>query len=76
LLGQHELHHLGFGAFQARQAAMKFRHHNKATILAVYPFYKDQQQYQSMAKRARDELNEMFARDIKALESDPDKGWD
>jgi hypothetical protein len=29
-----------------------------------------------MAKRARDELNEMFARDIKALESDPDKGWD
>jgi glutathione-regulated potassium-efflux system ancillary protein KefC len=76
MLGQHVLHHLGFGAFQARQAAMKFRHHNKTTILAVYPFYKDQQQYQSMAKRARDELNEMFARDIKALESDPDKGWD
>jgi glutathione-regulated potassium-efflux system ancillary protein KefC len=76
MLGQHALRQLGFGAYRARQAAMKFRHHNKATIVAVYPFYKDQQQYQSMAKRARDELNEMFARDIKALESDPDKGWD
>jgi glutathione-regulated potassium-efflux system ancillary protein KefC len=76
MMGQHVLHELGFGAYRARQAAMKFRQHNKATILAVYPFYQDRERYASMAKRARDELNEMFARDIKALESDPDKGWD
>jgi glutathione-regulated potassium-efflux system ancillary protein KefC len=76
MMGQHVLRELGFGAYRARQAAMKFRQHNKATILAVYPFYQDRERYASMAKRARDELNEMFARDIKALESDPDKGWD
>jgi glutathione-regulated potassium-efflux system ancillary protein KefC len=76
MMGQHVLRELGFGAYRARQAAMKFRQHNKSTILAVYPFYQDRERYASMAKRARDELNEMFARDIKALESDPDKGWD
>ncbi|MFL6673401.1 MAG: glutathione-regulated potassium-efflux system protein KefC [Massilia sp.] len=76
ILGQHVLRELGFGAYRARQAAMKFRQHNKRTVLAVYPFYKDQQQYASLAKRARDELNEMFARDIKAVDGDADKGWD
>jgi glutathione-regulated potassium-efflux system ancillary protein KefC len=75
-LGRDVLSELGFGAYQARQAALKFREHNKASLLAVYPYYKDQQQYASMAKRARDELHEMFARDIKALDTDADQGWD
>jgi len=75
-LGRQVLCELGFGAYRARQAALKFRVHNKTTLLAVYPFYKDQQQYLSMAKRARDELNEMFARDAKASENDPEKNWD
>jgi glutathione-regulated potassium-efflux system ancillary protein KefC len=75
-LGRDVLCELGFGAYQARQAALKFREHNKASLLAVYPYYKDQQQYASMAKRARDELHEMFARDIKALDTDADQGWD
>jgi glutathione-regulated potassium-efflux system ancillary protein KefC len=75
-LGRHALRELGFGAYRARQAALKFREHNKASLHAVYPFYKDQQQYASMAKRARDELDEMFARDVKAIESDAEQGWD
>jgi glutathione-regulated potassium-efflux system ancillary protein KefC len=75
-LGRRALSELGFGAYRARQAAMKFREYNLASLLAVYPFYKDQERYVSMAKRARDELEEMFARDMKALESDVEKGWD
>jgi glutathione-regulated potassium-efflux system ancillary protein KefC len=75
-LGRHVLHHLGFGAYRARQAAMKFRAHNKATLEAVYPFYKDQQQFVSMSKRARDELDDMFARDVQAIEGETGKGWD
>jgi glutathione-regulated potassium-efflux system ancillary protein KefC len=75
-LGRDVLSELGFGAYQARQAALKFREHNKASLLAVYPYYKDREQYASMAKRARDELHEMFARDIKALDTDADQGWD
>jgi glutathione-regulated potassium-efflux system ancillary protein KefC len=75
-LGREVLRELGFGAYRARQAALKFREHNKASLLAVYPFYKDQQQYVSMAKRARDELDEMFARDVKAIDSNAEQGWD
>lgn len=69
-LGRSVLQHLGFGAFHARQAAMKFRTHNIKTLHAVYPYYKDQEQYISMSAQARDELQQMFARDAEALKED------
>ncbi|MGZ8288051.1 MAG: glutathione-regulated potassium-efflux system protein KefC [Telluria sp.] len=75
-LGSRVLVELGFGASRARRAALKFRRHNKTSLDAVYPFYKDQQQYVSMAKRARDELHEMFARDVQGEDGDSGKGWD
>ncbi|GAA4032749.1 glutathione-regulated potassium-efflux system protein KefC [Actimicrobium antarcticum] len=70
-LGRQVLHQLGFGAFQARRAANKFRNHNIKTLLAVYPFYKDQTKMVSMAKQARDELQEMFSRDAQLREGEP-----
>jgi glutathione-regulated potassium-efflux system ancillary protein KefC len=76
LLGRRALCELGFGAYQARQAAFKFRQHNKATVLDVYPYYRDQKRYESLAKRARDELNQMFARDRAAREDDAERDWD
>jgi glutathione-regulated potassium-efflux system ancillary protein KefC len=75
-LGRQVLQTLGYGAFQARQAAMKFRAHNIASLHAVYPYYKDQEQYVSMARQARDELAEMFARDIESMKSGQFGGWD
>lgn len=75
-LGRQVLQTLGFGAYQARQAAMKFRAHNIASVHAVYPFYKDQEQYVSMARQARDELAEMFARDQESMKSGRSGGWD
>jgi glutathione-regulated potassium-efflux system ancillary protein KefC len=75
-LGRRALSLLGYGAYRAREATLKFREHNKASVDAVYPFYKDREQYVSMAKRARDELNEMFARDLKSYEKEAEKGWD
>jgi glutathione-regulated potassium-efflux system ancillary protein KefC len=75
-LGRRALSHLGWGAYRAREATLKFREHNKGSVHAVYPFYKDREQYVSMAKRARDELNEMFARDLKSYEKEAEKGWD
>jgi glutathione-regulated potassium-efflux system ancillary protein KefC len=74
-LGQHVLRHLGFGAFRARQAAQKFKLHNIKSLHAVYPYYKDQEQYISMARQSRDELNEMFGRDLKALQDERNSGW-
>ncbi|MBC7500431.1 MAG: glutathione-regulated potassium-efflux system protein KefC [Herminiimonas sp.] len=75
-LGQHVLRQLGFGAYRARQAALKFRAHNIKSLNAVYPFYKDQQQYVSLAKQAREELEAMFARDVDAIGNDKNQGWD
>ncbi|MDB5747525.1 MAG: potassium transporter KefC [Massilia sp.] len=75
-LGRRVLCQLGYGAYRAREATLKFREHNKATVDAVYPFYKDREQYVSMAKRARDELNQMFARDQKRYDNEADGGWD
>jgi glutathione-regulated potassium-efflux system ancillary protein KefC len=76
MLGRRALEQLGYNPFRARQAAMKFRQHNIATMDAVYPVYQDQDQFISMAKRAREELNEMFARDVKAQEDEDGQGWD
>ena len=65
---------LGYGAYRARVATLKFREHNKASVDAVYPIYKDRDEYVSAAKRARDELNDMFARDLESV--DDQKHWD
>jgi glutathione-regulated potassium-efflux system ancillary protein KefC len=75
-LGRRVLCQLGYGAYRAREATLKFREHNKASVDAVYPFYKDHEQYVSMAKRARDELNQMFARDQTRYDNEADGGWD
>ncbi|MBD8528610.1 MULTISPECIES: glutathione-regulated potassium-efflux system protein KefC [unclassified Massilia] len=75
-LGRRVLCQLGYGAYRARAATLKFREHNKASVDAVYPFYKDREQYASMSKRARDELNDMFARDLKNYEKESERGWD
>jgi glutathione-regulated potassium-efflux system ancillary protein KefC len=75
-LGRRVLQELGFGAYQARQTAMKFRAHNIKTMHAVYPHYKDQQQLVSLAKQAREELEEMFARDRQARDEPQKDGWD
>src|SRR3569832_378837 len=75
-LGRQTLQELGFSAYRARQASMKFRAHNIKSLLAVYPYYKDQQQFVSLAKQARAELEEMFARDIEATQTPRRNEWD
>lgn len=73
-MGRKALEQLGFGAFQARQASMKFRAHNLKTLHAIYPYYKDQQQMISLAAQARDELEAMFARDAEAAAGERSEG--
>ncbi|MFZ6843049.1 glutathione-regulated potassium-efflux system protein KefC [Undibacterium sp. RuTC16W] len=75
-IGRQVLQQLGFRAYQARLTALRFREHNVKTMHAVYPHYKDQQQMVSLAKQARDELEEMFARDREAREVAHKNGWD
>ena len=76
LLGRRVMQQLGVSAWQARQATMKFRAHTLKSLDDVYPYYRDQQQYVSMARQARDELEAMFARDAEARASQRKDGWD
>jgi len=73
MLGRRVMEELGFGAYLARQAAMRFREHNLKSVLAVYPYYKDREQYASMARRAREELHAMFERDFVAMRAEEDE---
>ncbi|EJN09782.1 glutathione-regulated potassium-efflux system protein KefC [Herbaspirillum sp. YR522] len=66
-MGRQVLQELDFGAYRARQAAMKFRAHNIKTLYNLYPHYKDQQQMVSMAAQAREELQAMFTGDREAM---------
>jgi glutathione-regulated potassium-efflux system ancillary protein KefC len=75
-LGQQALRKMGFGAYRARQAAMKFRAHNLQTLHDMYPHQKNQQEIVSIAKKAREELEEMFAHDRILREDMPASGWD
>ncbi len=76
MLGRQVLQQLGFDAYRARQAAQKFRAMNLKALAQVYPFYKDQEQYVSAAKQARDELEAMFALDAEAFEAESQQRWD
>lgn len=63
MLGRRVLEGLGLDAAEARAAAMKFRRHNIAAIDRFYPHYTDQKTMVSLARQARDELEEMFRQD-------------
>jgi glutathione-regulated potassium-efflux system ancillary protein KefC len=67
---------LGHNAYRVRQSALKFRKLNIANVNAVYPYYKDREQYVSMAKRAREELEEMIARDRRSQDGETRHDWD
>lgn len=73
MLGRRVMEQLGFGAYLARQAAMRFREHNLQSVLDVYPYYKDRARYASMARRAREELHAMFERDFVAMRERDDE---
>lgn len=75
-MGRNVLEQLGFGAYRARQAALKFRRHNIQSLLAVYPYYKDQKRLMSMTKQEREELEQMFARDAEVMTAEKANGWD
>ena len=74
MMGRKVMEQLGFGAYLSRQAAMRFREHNLQSVHAVYPYYKDREQYVSLAKRANDELHAMFERDFVAMKREPEDG--
>lgn len=75
LLGRRVLEGLGFDPVQARSVALRFRRHNIAAIERFYPHYTDQKKLVSLARQARDELEEMFRQDRDQRRQREEEDW-
>ncbi|CAG2149496.1 glutathione-regulated potassium-efflux system protein KefC [Cupriavidus plantarum] len=75
MMGRRVLEGLGFDPSDARNVALRFRRHNKAAIDRFYPHYTDQKKLVSLARQARDELEEMFRQDREQRQKNQDAEW-
>ncbi|MBY4946632.1 glutathione-regulated potassium-efflux system protein KefC [Cupriavidus respiraculi] len=75
MLGRRVLEGLGFDPMEARNAALKFRRHNIQAIDRFYPHYTDQKKLVSLARQARDELEEMFRQDREERRKREEAEW-
>lgn len=73
-IGGQALEALGIAPARAQGLVAKFREHNLKTLLAAYPHYRNQPQYQSVARQGRKELEDMFARDREAWARERETG--
>lgn len=74
-LGRHVLEDLGFDPAEARSVAYRFRRHNIQAIDRFYPHYTDQKALVSLARQARDELQEMFRQDREERRKREESDW-
>ncbi|CAG9174563.1 glutathione-regulated potassium-efflux system protein KefC [Cupriavidus pampae] len=75
MMGRRVLEGLGFDPSDARNVALRFRRHNIAAIDRFYPHYTDQKKLVSLARQARDELEEMFRQDREQRQKNQDAEW-
>ncbi|MBP0631892.1 glutathione-regulated potassium-efflux system protein KefC [Cupriavidus sp. AcVe19-1a] len=74
-MGRSVLEGLGFDPAEARNVALRFRRHNIQAIDRFYPHYTDQKKLVSLARQARDELEEMFRQDREQRRQREEAGW-
>lgn len=55
------LHELGYGAYQAKRAAQRFRLHDLQTIDTLFPYHQDQASLISKSKEARQDLERLLS---------------
>ena len=75
MLGRRVLEGLGYDPTHARSLALRFRRHNIAAIDRFYPHYTDQKKLVSLARQARDELEEMFRQDRDQRRRKEEEDW-
>lgn len=77
LIGNKALELMGVHSYQAWRSAMYFRLYDNATLQRLYPFRKDEKQFISKTREAREELEKLFVNDAEALKiKDESDGWD
>ena len=67
---------LGQPPHEARQAAMRFRHHNLTLFEQMYPYHKDRSKVITVAMQGRLQLEEQMAQERKLEAKDHPRGWD
>jgi glutathione-regulated potassium-efflux system ancillary protein KefC len=59
-LGEEALKLLGWGAYEAHKAVLKFREHDVATMYKLHPLRQDREQFISLSKQSRADLERLF----------------
>ena len=75
-LGRDALRHLGFNGYRAQRAALLFKKHDKEVMKELHEqYFHDFKGFQSTSISREQELNELFAADLKDAEEHPDEAW-
>ncbi len=75
-LGKDALRYLGFNGYRAQRAALLFKKHDEEVIKELYEqYFQDFEGFRSTVISRDQELNELFASDLKDAEEHPDEAW-
>ncbi len=74
-LARDALQALGLSAYDAKRAADRFRHHNLATLEAMYEHYGNEERLLAAAKAGREEFEASMQRDRALVEKVTREGW-
>ncbi|HSG30829.1 MAG TPA: monovalent cation:proton antiporter-2 (CPA2) family protein [Thermodesulfobacteriota bacterium] len=76
-LGIDALMQLGFPAYQARRAALTFKHHDKQTLIDLYEHFGDEKNFIYHSKRRTEDLLNLLMEDEKDIkQADDDLSWE
>ena len=76
-LGRDALRHLGYNGYRAQRAALLFKKHDNEIMKDLHEqYFQDFKGFQSTTLSREQELNELFAADIKDAEEHPDQAWE
>ncbi len=74
-IGRAALEQLGVGAYEARERSDRFRRHNIASTEAMRQMQLDDEKRTSLARAAREQLEEQIRQDIADLDHQVGPGW-
>ncbi|MSQ55710.1 MAG: glutathione-regulated potassium-efflux system protein KefC [Betaproteobacteria bacterium] len=66
---------LGYGAYEARRIALRFRHHDEALIAHIAAHRGDEQRIVQMAKQSRQDLENLLSRETQRQGQPGGNGW-
>jgi glutathione-regulated potassium-efflux system ancillary protein KefC len=75
LLGRRVLEQLGVGAYEAKERADRFRRHNVETLEKIVALWQDEQARTHLSRSTRQQLEEQFEQDRKALDEADQEDW-